>query len=578
MSEYWLVVVDTTQIQAYIFGSNRLAENIGASWLVKQATGAWALEAVKGVAPHHNIRDAQTGQLDDAVRIENDGVDAEAIYAAGGNVLALFAAESMARGFIRTLSRKVLLEAPGLQLLFALEHFDWDAKPAQLFDTVQKAFQSLEVQKNTRPRDASLLGLGVTMACQSTGLPANAIHKYDGEEARPASAEILAKMSSADASHKNLRSTFQDAIGSEYDFPREFDELGRSAGEQSYIAVVHADGDGLGQRMIKIGRANKEDNRTYIDAVRGFSQAVARASEKAMKDTLDTLTRPAVIISDEDDRHKERRSIVRHVQSERINVAARITLKCGGNRWYLPFRPLVYGGDDTTFVCDGRIGVALAVEYLTQFRHHAEIELSHTTSASAGVAIVKSHYPFARAYDLAEELCKNAKRYRAQEKERTKAAQGSYLDWHFATSGLSGDIKEIREREYNTKHGRLCLRPLKLDVDAPEFIDRHTVRCWAVLQKALEEFQGEKWADRRNKVKALRDALRQGSDAVTRFCTMYDIDRLPELALGDPAEYRKTGWIDGVGKEPARCVYFDAIELADFHIPLFQPEPEKEEA
>lgn len=38
MDQYHLVIVDTTGIQSYIFGSNRLRENVGASFLVHQAT------------------------------------------------------------------------------------------------------------------------------------------------------------------------------------------------------------------------------------------------------------------------------------------------------------------------------------------------------------------------------------------------------------------------------------------------------------------------------------------------------------------------------------------------------------
>lgn len=38
MTQFWLVIVDTTGIQSYIFGSNRLRENVGASYLVHQAT------------------------------------------------------------------------------------------------------------------------------------------------------------------------------------------------------------------------------------------------------------------------------------------------------------------------------------------------------------------------------------------------------------------------------------------------------------------------------------------------------------------------------------------------------------
>lgn len=42
-------------------------------------------------------------------------------------------------------------------------------------------------------------------------------------------------------------------------------------------------------------------------------------------------------------------------------------------------------------------------------------------TVAAGVAIVKTHYPFARAYELSEALCKSAKRL---------SRDVSTLDWH----------------------------------------------------------------------------------------------------------------------------------------------------
>lgn len=585
MREYWLVVVDTTQIQPYIFGSNRLAENIGASWLVKQATGEWALDEVIRAAPRTNIQDKAKNRLDPAKHIEDGNLDAEVIYAAGGNVLVLFADERKARAFVRGLSRKVLREAPGLQLLFAKQRLDWDAQPAQLFDKVMEAFKDLEKQKAQRAHDAPLLGLGVTMACQSTGLPAVMLHRYAREPWRPISAEIEAKMNAANESHGELREQFKQAIGSEYDFPRDFDDLGRERGEQSFIAVVHADGNGFGQAMREIGKRNRGDNRAYINAARQRSQAVARASLQTMSDVLDLLCRPQVIEHDKDDQGRERRSIVRRVSTDRgEEVVSQITLQREGKHWWLPFRPIVYGGDDVTFVCDGRLGVSLAVEYLTHFKEHATRELKEASSASAGVAIVKSHYPFARAYALADELCKSAKRFRAQEKERTGQEQGSYLDWHFAVGGLVGELSEVRRREYRTRHGDLCLRPLDLDAELPQEVNVLTARRWAVVERALQAFQGKDWATRRNKVKALRDALRQGKEAVRRFCLIYLNDagkpsELPALTKNDAGAHRRTGWLDS--GEEARCAYFDAIELADVYMPLVQQsvaEAEKEAA
>ena len=88
---------------------------------------------------------------------------------------------------------------------------------------------------------------------------------------------------------------------------------------------------------------------------------------------------------------------------------------------FFPVRPLIFGGDDLTLVCDGRLGLALAAVYLKAFHTHTTSEFSRLdfpdrdkkisdelkkpAYACAGVAIVKTHYPFARAYKLSSALC-----------------------------------------------------------------------------------------------------------------------------------------------------------------------------
>lgn len=96
-----------------------------------------------------------------------------------------------------------------------------------------------------------------------------------------------------------------------------------------------------------------------------------------------------------------------------------------------------------------------------------------------------------------------------------------------------------------------------------------------VFEKVLSEFQGAEWATRRNKVKALRDALRQGEEAVKRFCLIYingtdQSKKLPALTQSDEGKHRETGWLPSKGQEKSRCAYFDAIELADVYMPLVQ--------
>jgi hypothetical protein len=551
-----LVIVDTAQIQPYIFGSNRLRENIGASHLVAMATTDWAKDKVRAVAPKNNIN--PDGTLDNTKCIENpgDNLDAEVLYAGGGNFVALFREDDKAKAFTSELSRKALTDAPNLQLVIAQNAFDWSADPLPLSEKVRATFKKLAEEKRSRTLSAPLLGLGVTVMCRSTGLPAVEMAPAIGSDPeRPASAEIMAKLGVVDDADQRLRTILPPPEG--YNYPRQLDHLGGTKGEHNFIAVVHADGNGMGQRIMDIGEAHptKDKNREYIKALRSFSEKVDKAAQGALRAVLDKLVQ----------RLNGGDRIVHKNAAGKI--LAEVQLKSAGlGIWYLPFRPIVFGGDDVTFVCDGRLGLSLAIEYMKQLEAHTSTLLDGKgkLTASAGVAIVKAHYPFARAYALADELCREAKKYRRSICGPDSDWDGSFLDWHFALSGLSGGIEEIREREYKVvlkrttklKEGWLTIRPMTLDKNAKE-----PQRAWDVVQNAITVFQGETWAGRRNKIKSLRDALREGPDAVKWFLKKFGLKEGLPIIEGY-SDFAQTGWWD------KWCGYFDAIEAADWFVPL----------
>ena len=214
----------------------------------------------------------------------------------------------------------------------------------------------------------------------------------------------------------------------------------------------------------------------------------------------------------------------------------------------LPFRPIVFGGDDVTFVCEGRLGLELAAKYLREFTSEILAD-NENTYARAGVAIVKSHYPFSRAYDLAEELCKEAKK-RIKELEEEGHPGATVMDWHFAVGGLVLPLRQVRQREYLSDEGRnLLMRPISLDHA------NTTWRSWRTFTDLMQDFQ-----DRMpRKERQWRDALRAGPEAVKLFLNttggeLLDIQRLPDM--------KKQGWQGG------ECGYFDAVEALDFFIPL----------
>lgn len=532
MSEYTLTILDTMAIQSYIFGSNRLRENIGASELVKQATEDWAYETL----PEPN--NVATDGLFNDKTIEQDNLQAEVVYAGGGNMLIIFASLCQARAFVTRLSHRLIEEAPGLELAVVHHPFDWKKKAlgGENSGVVYEAFQKLERAKRSQAGNRPLAGLGVTAACQSTGLAAitttaaENLRASTEEPSRLISAEIEARLRKTnDANQQQFDKYFR---GSTFEMARDFDELGRSRGESSYIAVVHADGNNMGERIETIAKmfGTPSDNRHYINKIREFSRQVVEATEASVQAMVVLLL--------------ELLDPVQGTLKDTVPIRDR----------QLPFRLLVVGGDDVTFVCDGRLGLSLAAFYLQTFEEQAARVGLEDVHACAGIGVVKSHYPFARAYQMAEVLCKNAKE-RAREEDGDRSA----LDWHFAISGLMGDLEFIRQREYKTAEGWLLMRPITLRPD-------NDWRNWPTLRALILEFK-EEWAGRRNKIKKLREALRAGRTAVEQFVVAYE-SKLPEPdEFSSRPDLKRTGWNE------ERCGYFDAIEAMDFFLPLERSQP-----
>lgn len=533
MSQYTVTIIDTVGIQPYIFSSNRLRENIGASYLVECLGKEWLEEALQQVNQFHFPKTEK--DFKQASRIDQESqLRAEAVYTAGGNSVILFRDEADAIAVLKTLSLTLLKKAPGLSIVAAHQTFDWNTKgslKATLDDLIQT---QIEQRKNARQPSVPLLGLGVTASCMSTQLPAIGMSDGDDEERTyRISREVFHKIQASKQANKGLKRLFpEDIVPKQFDFPLRFDHLGRSHNESSYVAVIHADGNNMGDRFKKCG--TNLDNRDYVQAIRQLSWSVQQAGIKALQ---------AVV-----------KKLVHAIKGQTLylegNPNQEISLKLSKEgKIYLPFRPLVYGGDDVTFVCDGRLGIALAALYLEEFEKHKASDGEHLY-ACAGVSIAKAHYPFARSYALSNELCKSAKKLvRSQEDQPASA-----IDWHLAASGLLGALKEIRQREYHVAEGRLHLRPLWL---LPAHHDLHN---WQSFRSVVMEFNNaKKWS--RNKVMALREELRQGSETTRNFLQLYQLGELPELSASN-TRLSEQGWTTDV------CGYFDAIEAMEFYAPL----------
>lgn len=546
MRKYTLTILDVTGIQSYIFGSNRLPENIGASQLVHEATTIWIRDCLP-VGQHNLGADAEV-TLDAQRTLEQDAtLEAEVILRGGGNVLILFRSLDQAREAVRKLTQRLLEQAPGLELAVAHHEFDWDHKEIGGSKGVHKhLYQALNERKQQRTRSASLLGLGVTLECRSTGFPAVQMTKSKGADdpARPVSAEIYAKLRKPlqDAAYKRLKHLLPQVEAENYQLTRDFGNLGGTEGDVNYIAVVHADGNGMGQRFKNVTEAyiSVDQNRACLNALRTLSEAVDQAGRLAIQGMIDHMVAAFKLALPDSSLATFLNGLPRDPETK---------------RQILPFRPIVYGGDDVTFVCDGRLGLALAAAYLEAWEHVTANDATLVQAyACAGVAVVKTHYPFVRAYELAGDLCDKAK-----QAVRKSNHLMSALDWHFAMSGIGGTLDQIRHREYRSVEGNsMHLRPvsLKLGQLGPSWYG------WSAFDQVVRAFQRDPlWRERRNKVKQLREVLREGPELVGRFRRESNLSDLPMLS-NESNELQTKGW-DG-----PFCGYFDAIEALDFYLPL----------
>jgi len=526
MTEYTLTLVDVRRIQSYLFNANELKQILGASALVEMATHDWIVDTLPS---HRNVHKKNNDYVFDESRTIENGLDAEVLFLGGGNAAILFASREKAIGFAKAYTKTVLLNAPGLDVVVAHETVNW-SDPQGLSKAWEKFHkETMPKRKEGRLTSQPLLGLGVTAECTFTGLPA-IDEIVEDEQSHLLSAQALAKRE-----HTGFANQRVEKITRHREYTQDFNDFGEK-GRSSYIAIVHADGNSMGKRIQAYCNQAK-DNRDLIQRMRAFSSAINTAGENAIQQVVRWLEN-AVEGDAIPDRHQ--------VEDERTGES-RPYSEVNLHPEIFPLRPIVFGGDDVTLVCDGRLGLAVARKYI-ELLAQAKMPDELSISACAGVAIVPNKYPFSRAYNLAEELTKEAKH---KAKEANADGRVSMLHWYVTSTGLTSEWAEIKTREY--ADGKLLLRPLAI---ANETEKLHT---WATFSNQIEHFRNpEKWKWGGNKRKELREILRKGKDETRKFTELHG--NLPNLSIEGTEEAHETGWY------AEQCVYFDALEIDDWFV------------
>jgi len=383
--------VDLRAIQRYIFSSNKLRDNLGASYLVSHI--------------FDDFKDEKTG------------------FCGGGNLYRQCDSDSQAKEIVRDLSRAIFETAPGLSFNAAIIK----TKEDEDFSTrIKRLHQKLEEEKQTHQQITTLRSYGVNAQCSFGALSAQYLDNSEGSR-KYISEVVKAKRLAADKAKNKINKEYKDILGKDFELSEDFNKLGQKEGEDSHLAVVHIDGN-------EIAKLYKEQK--SLSEYQNLSRIMNNAMSDALKATIKIL---ADNILEGKWKYYE----------QEINSGKAESLP-------LPLRPIYIGGDDITFVCEGKLGIVLACTYIEQIK---KILNDKEITFCAGIAIAKTNFPFFQTYKAAEALCRSAKNKRIKEDENE-----SYIDFHMINSSIYSNLEEVRKIQYKSIDGiNLLYRPYKID-------------------------------------------------------------------------------------------------------------------
>lgn len=377
-------------IQGFIFKTNELKHIVGASELVEQICTSDFEEFAK---------------------------NGESVVRAAGNIKFIFDKKEDCQKAVREFPKKVMTKAPGITISQAVVAFDEDFGKA-----IDDLEDLLKVQRNKPSRSVTSGLIGIKRA-NNTGLPVVCVMEVD-EKIIYKDEPTLQKERS-----QNVKGLCEKSFGKEALLEKEIAyNISDITDRNDWIAVIHADGNGLGKVVQAVGKQK--------DVFKEFSQKLDLATKEAANHAF-------IVVSN---KFKDKRII--------------------------PIRPVVLSGDDMTVIIRGDLAIDYAKAFISAFEdktkeHLGEIlkgkqvfaEDKDYLTACAGIAFIKSSYPFYYGYQLAEDLCGEAKK-------DTKAIFGadtnnlppSCMMFHKVQDSYIFDYKDIVERELTAKGDGLLFK------------------------------------------------------------------------------------------------------------------------
>lgn len=591
-----VVLIETSGNQRYIFATNKLRENVGASELTYRVGTKTVLEAIeKG----DWVNDDPTGKtlrkniLDKKENPEvGNGNKVEVIVATSGKAILLVDERTTGEQVIRRVTQTALKEMPGLTVHGTISS-EVKNDLSDIHKAIGEVHRNLEnIHRQVPSNEHRFQHLPFFAQCKTSGLPAQTFGKEGSDQI------LLSTLSATKQRHSEagrLEAVLQSAQKGIH-LTKNPGDLEKKFKELDWVAVVHADGNGLGQIFLDFDRyAGFDENgenwsgRKYVKEYRRFSVAL----------DICTINAAALALKNMQTAWQENNPNILTIEVAAI--------------------PLVLGGDDLTILCDGAYALKFAHDFLTAFEKETRIERDLVGSIvkqisqrafgrdylgiCAGVAIVKPHFPFHQAYELAESLLRSAKQVKERihhipkvqtengEEAKEVSLPASALDFHILYDSAYSELGTIREKLIvDEDNSRLYAKPYVVsniqadeirfnqDEDTEKNNNWFRYRRFSELENRVKKMietdpdDPNKHALPNSQLHALREALFLGSvEADARMKLIRQrYQGLEEILVDEMSLFFAEK--DGAGKE--RSTHFmDALEVIEFWKGFDAPKP-----
>lgn len=576
MDQKTIVMYEISQKQHFIFRTNRLLENIGSSHIIRELTSD-PIKFFNNTIFNNYVKEP-VHLPEPSYRIVG-----------GGNATFIFNNPDDAKIFSQKLSRLVIEYLPGIELFLVKETINWSEDVLYQQNNNQGLINELRDQlalkKNQRKHSIKQLSWGIQQTCASSGLPANTFIKNDySKDIQPRAEEFKLILDFG----KNIRNDeYFDRFVLNNPYMKNAEKYkllnedvlqsvfyqNNSANKKSYLAIVSIDGNSMGVKVGKFFNQKFSSNEHFINKYENFKQEIDSAYTDALRKTINYVMK----------RYDDWATDFYGDENQKDEW-----------KYIIPIRPIISSGDDVTFITYGKLGIEIAKTFLQYLQQQTiKIDKEYNFEACAGVAIVRHKYPFWLGYEIADQLCANAKkRLKKDEQKWIELGMGtsdspydtSLIDWQLIShSDTLQDIESYRRQYFQTEDNvQLVMRPYYIQSKDSKY--KHYANYEESFKVAINALKRSKnseptiEAHNKNfpsiaKWKTLLDKYHEGKRATNQWKILNQFSPSGNPDTKDKLFY---SYKDGFGtlNEPHAddgqyfAAYYDAIEIFDFFTDL----------